>query len=83
MTEKVTNELIYEVLKSMQSRMSNVEDGLRDIKGELVGIRGHMIATQTDIQNIYGQNIYGRLGSIEARVERIERRLDIIHEPAE
>ena len=78
MTEKVTNELIYEVLKSMQARMSNVEDGLRDIKGELVGIRGHMIATQSDIQNIYG-----RLGSIEVRVERIERRLDIIHEPAE
>ena len=78
MTEKVTNELIFEVLKSMQARMSNVEDGLRDIKGELVGIRGHMIATQSDIQNIYG-----RLGSIEVRVERIERRLDIIHEPAE
>ncbi len=78
MTEKVTNELIYEVLKSMQARMSNVDDGIRDIKGELVGIRGHMIATQTDIQNIYG-----RLGSIEVRVERIERRLDIIHEPAE
>jgi hypothetical protein len=74
---EVTNELIYEVLKQMQGRMANLEDGLRDIKGELVGIRGHMLAMQSDIQNIYA-----RLGSHDARLERIEVRLNLISEPA-
>ena len=74
---EVTNELIYEVLKGIQFRMSNMEDGIREVKGELVAIRGHMLATQSDIANIYD-----KLGKIEHRVERIERRLDIVPEPA-
>ena len=32
----VTNELIYEVLKSVQSRMGNLESGLREVKQELI-----------------------------------------------
>lgn len=75
---EVTNELIYEVLKAVQFRMTNIEDGVREVKGELVAIRGHMLATQSDIANIYD-----KLGKIEYRVERIERRLDIVPEPAQ
>lgn len=78
MAEKVTDELIYEVLKSVQARLSNVEDGPHGIRGELVGRRGHMLAMQADTGNIYG-----KIATIESRMERVERRLDIIPEPAE
>lgn len=69
----VTNELIFEVLKTMQGPLGRIEDGLRDVRQELQGLRGHMLATSTEISNIYG-----RLGTLEDRVERIENRLGLI-----
>jgi archaellum component FlaC len=69
----VTSDLIYEVLKSIQARLGRIEDGQRDLKQELQGIRTHMLGTQTEIANIYG-----RLGTLEDRVERIERRLGLV-----
>ena len=68
----VTNELIYEVLKSVQSRMGNLESGLREVKQELISIRGHITLMQTDIRNIYD-----KLDRHEDRLERIERRLEL------
>ena len=39
-------------------------------------MRGHLVAMQTDIANLYmGQ------GKIEARLSRIERRLELVDEP--
>ena len=74
---EVTNELIYEVLKSMQARLGNLEDGVREIRSELRALRGHMLAMQTDVSNLYdGQ------AKIELRLERIERRLDLVDLPA-
>lgn len=70
---EVTNELIFETLKSIQVRLGRIEDGQRDLKQELQGIRTHMLATSTEIANIYG-----RLGTLEDRVERIERRLGLV-----
>jgi hypothetical protein len=74
---EVTNELIYEVLKSMQTRLSNIEMGMAEMRTELRELRGHMLAVQTDIANLYvGQ------GNIEARLGRIERRLELTDAPA-
>ena len=67
---EITNELIYEVLKSIQSRLNNLDSGQTDIKNELVGIRGHMLATVSETNNLYS-----RLGSVELRLDRIEKRL--------
>jgi hypothetical protein len=75
---EVSNELIYEVLKSVQNGQSNIEAAIGDIRGELVAIRLHSLGMQTDIKNIY--EIAAKL---ELRVGRIEKRLDIIAEPAE
>ena len=69
---EVTNELIYEVLKSIQGRLGNLEDGQREIKAELQALRGHMVAMQQDISNLYGGQ-----AKIELRLERIERRLEL------
>jgi len=73
---EVTNELINEGLKAMQVRLGNLEEAQRDIKPELRAMRGHMHAMQVDTDNIYQT-----VASLEGRLSRIERRLDIIDTP--
>ena len=68
----VTNELLYEVLKAMQGRFVGVERGIKDIKSEIGALRGHMVATQADIAQIYT-----RLAETESHLERIERRFEV------
>ncbi len=72
----VTPELIYEVLKQIQTRLGGLEDGQRAIREELQAMRGHQLSTQTDIHNIYV-----RLDSLEAWSRRVEKRLELT--PAE
>ncbi|MCO5147632.1 MAG: hypothetical protein M9895_15805 [Aquamicrobium sp.] len=76
MTE-VTNELMYEVLKSLHADVRLLKDGQREIKQELISIRGQLIAMNQDVHNIYGI-----LGRHDQRLERIEKRLEL-HEFAE
>lgn len=71
MTE-VTNELMYELLKKIHSRMDRLESGLGEVKHEIVAIRLPALSTQTDVNNIYA--ITGR---IDQRLERIEQRLEL------
>lgn len=70
---EVTNDLIYEVLKSIPERMGRLETNQRDFKLELQGIRGHLAATTSEVMNIYS-----RLGHVEDRLERVEKRLGLI-----
>jgi chromosome segregation ATPase len=70
---EVTNELIYEVLKAMQARLSNIEDAMREHKGQLVALRQEIHAVNTNISNLYETN-----GTMDSRLSRIERRLEII-----
>jgi predicted nucleic acid-binding Zn-ribbon protein len=74
---EVTNELIYEVLKQMQDHLTTLDTGMAELRQEMNAMRLHMIAIQTDTSNIYA-----RLGHLETRTERIERRLDIADAPA-
>jgi predicted nucleic acid-binding Zn-ribbon protein len=74
----VTNELIYEVLKSMQVRLGRIEDGQRDLRDELVGVRGHVHAMSGEMNNLFS-----RVSTIETRLDRIERRLEMVGQPAE
>ncbi|MCW5715364.1 MAG: hypothetical protein KIT43_12695 [Bauldia sp.] len=61
MTE-ITNELIYEVLKRMQDRLTSLDRKVDEVKAELVAIRGHVV----------------QLASQDARLERIDRPQDLI-----
>jgi chromosome segregation ATPase len=71
----VTNELMYELMKSMNARLGRMEDRLDRIEGELKVVRAHVGAlVQSDL--LKG----GDLASLSLRVERIERRLDL-HDP--
>jgi tetrahydromethanopterin S-methyltransferase subunit G len=68
---EVTSEWIYEVLKQLQDRMSSFEKKMDEVKSELQALRIHSIAMQQDIQNIYATFVRQ-----EARLDRIERRLE-------
>ncbi len=77
MTEKVTNELMYGVLKKIQGDVLLLKEGQREARVEVAAVRGHMLAIQTDVAKLYS-----KVTGIELRLEHIERRLDIITEPA-
>jgi predicted nuclease with TOPRIM domain len=69
---EVTNELLYEVLKSIQSRLDRMDFKLDEVKQELQALRTHHVALQQDVHNIYGI-----LARHDDRLDRIERRLDL------
>ena len=64
---EVTNELLLEVLKTLQKDIVDLKSSVQEIKSELHAIRGHILAIQTDIANLYiGQ------ADVKASLERIE-----------
>jgi septal ring factor EnvC (AmiA/AmiB activator) len=73
----VTNELIYEVLKQVQSDIAEPKQGQREINARLNALTAHMVGLQQDISNIYAT-----LTRQDARLERIERRLELSETPA-
>ncbi len=72
MSENVTNELLFETLKAVQAKLASVADGVLDVRAELRAMKGHMAAF---MQSELAQD--GSLATIDARIERIERRLEI------
>ncbi|MEL6745139.1 MAG: hypothetical protein AAFO68_06690 [Pseudomonadota bacterium] len=78
MAEAIDNELLFRLLQSIQARLDRMDARLGDMTEELVGIRTHQHATQGETNQIYT-----RVSSVEQRLQRIEKRLDIIGEPAE
>jgi hypothetical protein len=73
---EVSSELIYEVLKQVRDRQISTEAKVDDLKAEMQAFRGHLVAVQQDIHNIYII-----LDRRDARLGRIERRPDLV-EPA-
>ena len=69
---EVTNELMYEVLRPLQDRMTSFDKRLDAVRSEMQAMRIHSAAVQQDIQNI--TSIFARH---DGRLERIERRLEI------
>ena len=73
---EVTNELLFEVLKQVQPRLDRMDYKLDEVKAELNALRGHQISMLQDIQNVYAI-----LGRSDARLDRIERRLELSDTP--
>ena len=69
---QVTKEVMFELLKRMQSDIHSLKDGQREIKSEIIAMRGTMVSVQQDIHNVYGL-----LFQHGERLDRIERRLDL------
>ncbi|MCO5163716.1 MAG: hypothetical protein M9939_21530 [Mesorhizobium sp.] len=69
---EVTNDLICEILKSIQGRMDKMEHGIGEIRHEVVSIRLTQMGIENDIHNMYGI-----LARHDQRLDRIENRLDL------
>ncbi|TPK72621.1 hypothetical protein FJ934_10325 [Mesorhizobium sp. B2-4-12] len=69
---EVTNELMFELMKRVHHEIGELRQDVSETKRELNVMRGHMVATQSDIHNIYGI-----LARQDDRLERIDRRLDL------
>lgn len=72
MAENVTDELILEHLKSIQSRLSTIEGRLQSLETDMRSLKGHMVSF---LQAEVAQD--NTIAAIHARLERIERRLDL------
>ncbi|MEM8851229.1 MAG: hypothetical protein AAGE03_14490 [Pseudomonadota bacterium] len=70
--ERISNELIYEVLKGIQADMSDIRQRLSNIETEMRIVRQHIAAlVQSDMQR--GSQIV----DLEDRVRRLEKRLEL------
>ena len=69
----VTNDLLYEVLKSIHGRLDRMEMTMGEVKGELQAIRQHQLATSQEVGNIYV-----KLGRHDDQLNRIETRLGLL-----
>lgn len=78
MSENVTNELLLEHLKRLHDEARNARLERKEIRGELRAIKAHVVAlVQSDL------NRDSQQGSVYERLDRIERRLDLVDAPAE
>jgi predicted nucleic acid-binding Zn-ribbon protein len=68
----ITNELMYELLKRMQTDISALKQGQREQRDDILSLRNQMHNIQGDINSLRGS-----IGHIEDRLERIETRLDL------
>ena len=68
----VTNELMYELLKRMQTDISSLKHGQREHRDDILSLRNQMHGMQGDINSLRGS-----VGHIEDRLERIENRLEL------
>ncbi len=70
---EVTNELLYEALKSIQATLARHSEDFRDLK-ERLGILESQVAV------LAGQyaSLSNRFDRLDLRVERIERRLELV-----
>ena len=72
MAENVTNELILEHLKAIQSKLSTMDVRMQNLETDTRSVKGHMASF---LQAEVAQD--GAIAAINARLDRIERRLDI------
>lgn len=72
-----STELIIEILKGVQSSLARLNADVQELRSEFIAMRGHMLAMQQDIANIYGV-----LARHDARLDRIERRLGLVEPSA-
>ncbi len=71
MTE-LNQELMFEILRKIQSDISSLKDGQRDVRHDINSLRNHMHIMQGDINNLHTTNM-----QILDRLERIENRLEL------
>lgn len=69
---EIDGDLIYEILKGIQSDIRSLKDGQNEIRHEIVAVRLNLVSVHQDLNNIYGS-----LGRHEECLDGIERRLEL------
>jgi predicted nuclease with TOPRIM domain len=79
MTEKVSNELIYEVLKKIQKSVANLEDDTTEIKSRLNNLENGFAGLRKDNAGLYEDSAsqHSRYDRLLERIKQIEKRLEI------
>jgi len=80
---EISNELIYEVLKSLQARLAQVDGKLDENKSEMLALRTQITSIHHDLLSIHQElgGIHTTLIRHEQRLDRIDRRLEINEVP--
>ena len=73
---EISADLVYEILKQVQQDIARIKDNGHETNASLNAMRTHLTALQQDVGNIYAV-----LGRLDARVDRIERRLELTDAP--
>lgn len=78
MTDNVEN-LVLEHLRHIRNRIDRVADTVDDIKSRLTSLEITTAAIRRDLAHMYGDIVeqHVRVDQLTARIERIERRLDL------
>lgn len=72
MSDTVTNELIYEILKNIQLRVTQLSEDTNAIKARLTSIDTRLGLVHTDMAHLSD-----RMDRLEIRMERVETRLNL------
>ncbi len=72
MVDNVTNELLLEHLKAVQTKLGQVASDISDLKTDMRGIKGHMASF---MQSEVTQD--SSIAALQSRLDRIERRLEL------
>ena len=75
----VTNELMFETLKAIQATLADHGRKLDEMRTSIAATNAHLTAHQTQIAGVMQQDVVqdSAIASIRARLDRIERRLEI------
>jgi uncharacterized coiled-coil DUF342 family protein len=75
----VTPELMFEVLKSMQTRLAQVDGKIDELKQEMQAFRTAQNGIRQEITGVYQEilGIHATLVRHEGGLDRIERRLEL------
>jgi hypothetical protein len=73
---EVTNELIYETLKALQAQGAAVRDDMADLKHRMTTLE-FSVGNLAAIEAAHYAGHSGGLDRVDARLERIERRLEL------
>lgn len=72
MADNVTNELLLEHLKAIQSKLAQMANDLSDVKTDIRGVKGHMASfMHSELSQDHA------IAALQERLERIERRLEL------
>ena len=80
---EVSSELIYEVLKSLQARLAQVDGKIDELKQEMQASRTSQNGMRQEITSVFQEisGIHATLVRHEGRLDRIERRLELNEAP--